>query len=221
MSETIREQSNRTEQIKQDISSNNENMKEELKKDMDKMNEITERNHEITEKKHLELFTKLGEGESNLEKFKQYLDSNVMDSKNELQNAINNLGWSGLEMLGKTFVIALYVADLKQCEEFKNAKDALSNTIDKEAQDVEEIQQRLRNQKLEFEDQINMTMTKFNKFEEQMSQKWSNLENNELDNLKKTFFESFDNLKEKIGKCQSCLNTVLCKKYLIFRFDFK
>ena len=101
MSETIREQSNRTEQIKQDISSNNENMKEELKKDMDKMNEITERNREITEKKHLELFTKLGEGENNLERLKQNLESTVKDSKHELQNAINNLGWAGLEMIEK------------------------------------------------------------------------------------------------------------------------
>ena len=99
----------------------------------------------------------------------------------------------------------MYVVDLKQCEEFKNAKNALSNTIDKEAQDIEEIQQKLRNQKLDLEDQINLNMTKINNFEEQMTKKMSNLENNELDNLKRTFFESFDNLKEKIG--ESCLQS--------------
>ena len=96
------------------------------------------------------------------------------------------------------------VVDLKQCEEFKNAKNALSNTIDKEAQDIEDIQQKLINQKLDLEDQINMAMTKINNFEEKITQKMSNLENNELDNLKKKFSESFDNLKQKIGKCKSC-----------------
>ena len=179
-------------------------MKDDLKKDMDKMNEITKRNLEITEQKHLELCTKLGEGENNLERLKQNLESTVKDSKHELQNAINNLGWSRLEMK-KTFFITLYVADLKQCEEFKNAKNALSNTIDKEAQDIEEIQQKLKNQKLDLENQINMAVTKINNFEEKITQKMSNLENNELDNLKKKFFESFDNLKQKIGKCQLML----------------
>ena len=96
----------------------------------------------------------------------------------------------------------MYLADLKQCEEFKNAKNALSNTIDKEAQDIEEIQQKLKNQKLDLEDQINLAMTKINNFEEKITKKMSNLENNELDSLQRTFFESFDNLKEKIG--ESC-----------------
>ena len=43
------------------------------------------------------------------------------------------------------------VTDLKQCEEFKNAESALSNTIDQEAQDMEEMQEKLRNQKKDFE----------------------------------------------------------------------
>ena len=97
------------------------------------------------------------------------------------------------------------VTDLKQCEEFKNAKSALSNTIDQEAQDMEEMQQKLRNQKKDFEDQINITMTKLNNFEEQMNTKMSNLENIEINHLKKTLFESIDNLKEKMGKCQFLL----------------
>ena len=80
-------------------------MKDDLKKDMDKINEFTERNLEITEKKHLELCTKLGEGENNLERLKQYLESTARDSKHELQNAINNLGWSRLEMKKNLFYI--------------------------------------------------------------------------------------------------------------------
>ena len=97
------------------------------------------------------------------------------------------------------------VTDLKQCEEFKNAKSALSNTIDQEAQDMEEMQQKLRNQKLDFEDQINITRTELKNFEEQMNTKMSKLENIELSNLKKTLLESIDNLKENMGKCQFLL----------------
>ena len=92
-----------------------------------------------------------------------------------------------------------YVADLKQCEEFKNAKNALSNTIEKEAQDIEEIQQNLRNQKSDLEHEINKTKTEVKNFEDQITKKMLNLEKHELGNLQKTFFESFEKLKDKIG----------------------
>ena len=94
LSETMKEQSNRTEQINQDMNSNMENIKDELKKDMDKINKITEKNIEIAAKKHEELFLKFEEGENNLETLKQCLESTVTDSKHELQKEIKNLGWS-------------------------------------------------------------------------------------------------------------------------------
>ena len=92
-----------------------------------------------------------------------------------------------------------YVADLKQSEEFKNAKNALSNSIEKEAQDMEEIQQKLRTQGSDLEHEINIITTEIKKFEDQMTNKMSNWEKNELGNLKKTFSESIEKLKEKIG----------------------
>ena len=90
----MKEQSNRTEQINQVMNSNMENIKDELKKDIDKINKITEKNLEIAAKKHEEFFSKFEDGENNLQTLKQCLDSTVRDSKHELQREIKNLGWS-------------------------------------------------------------------------------------------------------------------------------
>ena len=95
-----------------------------------------------------------------------------------------------------------YVADLKQCEEFKNAKNALSNTIEKEAQDMEEIEQKLRTQGSDLEHEINIIKTEVKQIESKMTNKMSNWEKNELGNLKKTFSESIEKMKEKIGTCR-------------------
>ena len=96
----------------------------------------------------------------------------------------------------------VYVADLKQCEEFKNAKNALSNTIEKEAQDMEEIEQKLRTQGSDLEHEINIIKTEVKQIEDKMTNKMSNWEKNELGNLKKTFSESIEKIKEKIGTCR-------------------
>ena len=90
----MKEQSNRTEQINQVMNSNMENIKDELKKDIDNINKITEKNLEIAAKKHEEFFSKFEDGENNLQTLKQCLDSTVRDSKHELQREIKNLGWS-------------------------------------------------------------------------------------------------------------------------------
>ena len=76
------------------MNSNMENIKDELKKDIDKINKITEKNLEIAAKKHEEFFSKFEDGENNLQTLKQCLESTVRDSKHELQKEIKNLGWS-------------------------------------------------------------------------------------------------------------------------------
>ena len=94
LSETMKEESNRTMQISQDMNSNIENLKGEFKEEIDKNKEITEKKHEITEKKSMELFEKFRENESNIEELRQNLDSSVRSSKDELLNAIRILGLS-------------------------------------------------------------------------------------------------------------------------------
>ena len=91
----MKEEANKTVQLKQEINSNIENLKEEFKKDVDKMKEVTDQNHEITERKHLEVLSKIGEGENSLKNVEQSLQTSLKDSKQDLQDAINILGLSG------------------------------------------------------------------------------------------------------------------------------
>lgn len=88
----MKEESVRTMQIKEDMNSNIENLKEEFRKEIDK-------NNQITEKKHEDLLQKVRENENNLEVLKQNLDSSERRSKDELQNAIGILGWLGVGSL--------------------------------------------------------------------------------------------------------------------------
>ena len=119
-------------------------------------------------------------------------------------------------------MIILNVADLKQCEEFKNAKDALSNTIDQGSQDMEELRNKLMNQKSDLEDQINVSMTKMNNFEREINNKMINLENNELGSLKKTFFENIEKLDQKIGIIVILTQKAFFSEFFFnFRFIFK
>ena len=75
-------------QIKEDMISNIENLKEEFRMEIDK-------NNQINEKKNVELLQKFRENENNLESLKQNLESSERRSKDELQNAIGILGWLG------------------------------------------------------------------------------------------------------------------------------
>ena len=75
-------------QIKEDMKSNIENLKEEFRIEIDK-------NNQINEKKNVELLQKFRENENNLESLKQNLESSERRSKDELQNAISILGLSG------------------------------------------------------------------------------------------------------------------------------
>ena len=88
LSETMKEESKRTMQIKEDMISNIENLKEEFRMEIDK-------NNQINEKKNVELLQKFRENENNLESLKQNLESSERRSKDELQNAISILGLSG------------------------------------------------------------------------------------------------------------------------------
>ena len=88
LSETMKEESKRTMQIKEDMNSNIENLKEEFRMEIDK-------NNQINEKKNVELLQKFRENENNLESLKQNLESSERRSKDELQNAISILGLSG------------------------------------------------------------------------------------------------------------------------------
>ena len=60
----MKEESVRTMQIKEDMNSNIENLKEEFRKEIDK-------NNQITEKKHEDLLQKVRENENNLEVLKE------------------------------------------------------------------------------------------------------------------------------------------------------
>ena len=71
-------------QIKEDMNSNIENLKEEFRMEIDK-------NNQINEKKNVELLQKFRENENNLESLKQNLESSERRSKDELQNAISIL----------------------------------------------------------------------------------------------------------------------------------
>ena len=84
----MKEESKRTMQIKEDMNSNIENLKEEFRMEIDK-------NNQINEKKNVELLQKFRENENNLESLKQNLESSERRSKDELQNAISILGLSG------------------------------------------------------------------------------------------------------------------------------
>ena len=63
-----------------------------LKSDIERIRNTTETNHGISENKFAEFSFKIGEGEKNLEKMKDSLDSALKDAKLDLKNEIQILG---------------------------------------------------------------------------------------------------------------------------------